>query len=335
VAPTFSAEENDIRRSLLFRCEFGSAVTRKHWVASRGLFWIRIAATIVAWSLFVVYVHRLAHTYQTDIVEVLNSPVLRLAATTVLLTGLVYFVVLSLPFVPNLGPRSVGMVFVWTTLLVVGHSLSHMGFHDAQAMLSAMRDAVGAVAIVSLALAYAVALAMPFVPGVELGLLIMAAFGPVGALIAYAATLGGLSLAYAVGQVLPERVVVGLLARIGIAMPRDGIASAMKGMIAASGLTRSAPRRLAAVLLDHRYLTLAVCLNFPGNAALGGGGGLALLCGLSRQFGWRSFLLSVAIATSPVPILVLVGLLNMEPLMQHHGFLHDALTRMERLFIHN
>lgn len=100
----------------------------------------------MAWILFVVYFHRLAHTYQSDIVEVLNSPVLRLAATTVLLTGLVYFVVLSLPFVPNLGPRSVGMVFVWTMLLVVGHSLSHMGFHDAQAMLSAMRDAVGAVA---------------------------------------------------------------------------------------------------------------------------------------------------------------------------------------------
>jgi len=24
----------------------------------------------------------------------------------------------------------------------------------------------------------------------------------------------------------------------------------------------------------------------------------------------------------------------MEPLMEHHGFLHDALTRIERLFIH-
>jgi hypothetical protein len=310
-------------------------MTPKHWAASRGLFWVRIAATLLAWILLVVYVHRLTHAYQADIVEILKFPVLQIAATIILLTGLVHFIVLSLPSVPNLGLRSVGMVFVWAALLVVGHSLSHMGFHDAQAMLSEIRDAVGAVAIVSLALAYAVALALPFVPGVEFGLLIMAVFGPAGALVAYAATIGGLSLAYAVGQVLPERVIVGLLARIGIAMPHDGIASAMKDMVAASGLTRSAPRRLAAVLLGHRYLILAVCLNFPGNAALGGGGGIALLCGLSRQFGWRSFLLTVAIATSPVPILVLVGLLNMEPLMQHHGFLHDALTRIERLFIHD
>jgi len=43
----------------------------------------------------------------------------------------------------------------------------------------------------------------------------------------------------------------------------------------------------------------------------------------------------VAIATSPVPILVLVGLLNLEPLMEHHGYLHDVLTVIERLFIHN
>ena len=324
-----------MRRSLPSRLEFGSIVTRKVWAASRVLLWLRVAATIGAWILFVVYVHRLGHMYQPEIVEVLKSPVLQIAATTVLLAGLAYFVVLSLPFVPNLGPRSVGMVFVWAALLVVGHSLSHMGFHDAQDMLSTIRNSVGALALVSLVLAYALALAMPFIPGIELGLLIMAVFGPVGAFVAYAATVGGLSLAFSVGQILPERVIVGLLARIGIAMPRDGVASAMQGIVAESRLARSAPRRLAAVLLDHRYLTLAVCLNFPGNAALGGGGGIALLCGLSRQFGWRSFLLTVAIATSPVPILVLAGLLNLEPLMEHHGTLHDALMRIERLFIHN
>jgi hypothetical protein len=327
--------KNDVLHCLLFDREILSAMTGEHWATPRAILWLRVAATIGAWILLVVYVHRLAHIHGPKIQEVLTSPALQIAATTVLLTGLVYFVVLSLPFVPNLGLRSVGMVLVWAALLVGGHSLSHMGFHDAQVMLSTIRDAVGVLALVSLALAYAVALAMPFIPGVELGLLIMAVFGPVGALVAYAATIGGLSLAYAVGQALPERVVAGLLARIGIAMPRDGVASAMQGMIASSGLTRSAPRRLVAVLLNYRYLTLAVCLSFPGNAALGGGGGLALLCGMSRQFGWRSFLLTVAIATSPVPILVLAGLLNLEPLMEHHGFVHDLLTRIERLFIHN
>jgi len=289
---------------------------------------------MVAWVLLVAYVHRLGHAYQTEIVEVLSSPYFRVLATTALLTGLVYFVALSLPFVPNPGFGSVAMVFVWVTLVVLGHSLSHMGFHDAQSMLFTMREALGSFAIVLLVLLYGVVLAMPFLPGVELGLLVMAVFGPAGALAAYAATIGGLMLAYAVGRTLPGAI-LGLLGRIGIVVPREGMASATKDLIAERRRAQSMPRRLTATLLNHRYLTLAFALNFPGNAALGGGGGLALLSGVSRQFGWRSFLLTVAIATSPAPILVLAGLLSMEPLMEHHGFLHDALTRIERLFNHN
>jgi len=132
-----------------------------------------------------------------------------------------------------------------------------------------------------------------------------------------------------------EKFAVALLMRIGVTVPREGIAPAMQGMISETRLGKTMAGRLVALLFDHRHLTLAVCLNIPGNSALGGGGGLALLCGLSRQFGWRSFLLTVAIATSPVPILVLADLLNIEPLMEHHGFVHDLLTRIEKPFIHD
>jgi len=310
-------------------------MTRKRWAEATLRLWLRVAATIVAWVLIVAYVHRLAHMYQSEIVEVLRFPLLQILATTVLITVLVYLVALSLPFVPNPGPRTIGMVFLWATLLVAGHSLSHMGFHDAQAMLSKMQEAVGPLTLVLLTIAYAVALAIPFVPGVELALLIMAVFGPQGALVAYAATIGGLSLAHAIGRMLPERVIVGMLKRFGIAVPHDGAASAMQGMLTESQFGRTAPTRLAVLLLDYRYVTLALCLNFPGNSVVGGGGGLALLCGLSRQFHWRAFLLTVAVATSPVPILVFVGWLNLEPLMEHHGSVHDVLTWIQSLFIHD
>lgn len=309
-------------------------MTRTLRTALPLLLGLRIAMTLAAWVLVIVYVHRLGHLYQAEIVEILSSPPLQILATTLLITGLVYFVALSLPFVRNLGFRTLGMVLLWVTLLVAGHSLSHMGFHDAQAMLSTMREALGPLALVLLALAYAVALAIPFVPGVELGLLIMAVFGPLGALVAFAATIGGLSLAHALGTMLPERVIVALLARIGIAVPPDGAASAMRHMLAKSGPPPTAPGRLAALLLDHKHIALAACLNFPGNSIVGGGGGLALLCGLSRQFTWHGFLLTIAIATSPIPLLVLAGWLDLEPLMEHHGFLHDVLTLIESPFIH-
>ncbi len=309
-------------------------MTRKPGAAEHFLLWLRVAATLVAWVLIIVYVHRLGHMYEEEIVEILRSPLLRILATTALITSLVYLAALSLPFVPNPGPRTISMVFLWALLLVAGHGLSHMGFHDVQAMLTAMREAVGPLTLVLLALVYALSLALPFVPGVELGLLIMAVFGPQGALVAYAATIGGLSLAYALGRTLPERVIVQLLRRVGIAVPHDGVGSTMHDMVSGSRLGRTVPGRLGALLLDHRYVTLAVCLNFPGNSVVGGGGGLGLLSGLSRQFSGSGFLLTVAVATSPIPILVLIGGLNLEPLMQHHGFLHDLLSGIQGLFIH-
>jgi len=308
---------------------------RKSGALPSGLVWLRVMATVLAWLLLVVFIHRLAHAYQYGLVEMLSLPVLRVAATTLLLTALVYFIVLSLPWLPNLGVRSVCMVSVWVTLLVLGHSLSHMGFHDAQSMLLAMRGALGPVTIVLLVLLYGLVLAMPFLPGVELGLLIMAVFGPAGALAAYVATLGGLMLAYGVGRALPEQVIVKWLGRVGVVLPPGGIAVAADRMLAREATDLSPPRRLAATLLSHRHLSLAVCLNFPGNAALGGGGGVALLCGVSRQFNWRAFALTLAMAISPVPILVLAGLLSIEPLMEHHGFLHDGLTHIEKLFVHD
>lgn len=108
----------------------------------------------------------------------------------------------------------------------------------------------------------------------------------------------------------------------------------MRDLLARSRPTTTVPGRLAALLLNRKHIAPAACLNFPGNSILGGGGGLALLCGLSRQFTWHGFVLTVAIATSPIPVLVLAGWLDLEPLMEQHRFLHDVLTWIESPFIH-
>ncbi|MEE8444482.1 MAG: hypothetical protein V3S44_03980, partial [Alphaproteobacteria bacterium] len=87
-------------------------------------------------------------------------------------------------------------------------------------------------------------------------------------------------------------------------------------------------------LLTHRHLTLAVCLNMPGNSVLGGGGGIAALCGLSRQFHWWRYVLTLIIATAPIPLLVLIGQIEIEPMLEKHGILHDLLSRTEGIFLH-
>jgi uncharacterized integral membrane protein len=75
-------------------------------------------------------------------------------------------------------------------------------------------------------------------------------------------------------------------------------------------------------------------LNLPGNSVLGGGGGIAALCGLSRQFYWWRYVLTLIVATAPIPLLVLVGQVEIEPMLEKHGILHDILSRVAGMFMH-
>ena len=64
------------------------------------------------------------------------------------------------------------------------------------------------------------------------------------------------------------------------------------------------PRWLAPLLCDYRYVTLGLAINMPGNIALGGGGGIMMAGGLSRLFQTRFAILTVFLATLPIPLSV-------------------------------
>ena len=58
-------------------------------------------------------------------------------------------------------------------------------------------------------------------------------------------------------------------------------------------------------LLRHRYIVIAALFNLPGNALIGGGGGIGLISGMRRLFSYPEYLFAVCLAISPVPILFL------------------------------
>ena len=121
--------------------------------------------------------------------------------------------------------------------------------------------------------------------------------------------------------------------RLGLsnaAIDPKGAMDSIVGRHASQGLAA----RLGNFPRSHRYLTLALCLNLPGNSVLGGGGGITALCGLSRQFHWWRFLLTLIVATAPLPFLVLIGQIEIEPMLERHGILHDLLSRAEGVFLH-
>ena len=155
--------------------------------------------------------------------------------------------------------------------------------------------------------AYAILLAIPFVPGAEIGIALLTVFGSAIAPLIYATTVLAMTLAYLVGRLLPDLLLVRLLRGLGLdraaglvqrAMPlscEDRVALLMEG----------APPRLLAIALRHRYVALALAVNTPGNSVIGGGGGIMVLAGLSGVFQPLPTVLTLLIAVSPVPIAVL------------------------------
>ncbi len=301
----------------------------------RVLLALRILLTVIAWAALIIYAHHLGHIYLGEIQEILESPASQLGVQVVFLSTLVYLILLSLPVLPNLGIRGLSILILWAFLLVLGHQLSHQGFHQLQGVLTSLGYEVSIFALVTSCLAYLLLLALPFVPGVELGLLIMVFFGRDGVIAAYLATIGGLCLAYGAAWLLPNQVTSRWVTRLGLSDAAEDPGAAINGMVANARVAGRTAGKFGSFLLDHRYLTLAACLNLPGNSALGGGGGIAFLWGLSGQFHWRRFILTVVLATAPIPLLVLSGLVPVEPILERHGIVHDLLKFAEDLFIHD
>lgn len=116
-------------------------------------------------------------------------------------------------------------------------------------------------------------------------------------------------LSFSLGRLVPERRLAGWLRRHGIVR-----AAALIEAFARLGphgrdryLTQHAPRWLKPWLVNHRMLTLIALINLPGNTLLGGGGGIALVTGLSKLMSFPQFLLGVALAVAPVPVVVIAG----------------------------
>ena len=155
-------------------------------------------------------------------------------------------------------------------------------------------------------LSYVVLTSLPFVPGAEIGMTLLTVFGAQMAPIIYLATILSLSLAYGGGRLASleatARLVRGFrLQRVAdfLETLNDTHRSQRPGyLVEATGQT--ALRRLA----QYRYVALAVLINVPGNAVVGGGGGLSFVAGLSGVFPFPKFLLTVTIAVLPVPLAV-------------------------------
>ena len=161
------------------------------------------------------------------------------------------------------------------------------------------------------ALLYALCLAIPYMPGLELGLLMMMVFGRPGVVVAYLGTLAGLSLAFQAGRLIRSRAsrsqrFSGWLSRAE-SWDQDS-----QQVLQGSAVSRRLARFINQRGGTGDYLLLGLLINLPGNWVLGGGGGIALVSGLTGRLRWRGFFLTVMLATCVIPILAFFGIVELE-----------------------
>jgi hypothetical protein len=168
-------------------------------------------------------------------------------------------------------------------------------------------DAVHRTIMISATL-YAIMLAVPFVPGAEIGVALMAMLGPQIALLVYLCTLAGLSLSFILGRLIPVKALINMAKDLKLERTRQLLQDIepLDKKERLDLLINRAPKRMVPLLLRYRYFALAAALNTPGNYVIGGGGGIALFAGVSRLFSVTGFFVTVILAVSPVPIAVMI-----------------------------
>lgn len=160
--------------------------------------------------------------------------------------------------------------------------------------------------LVAVLMIYALLIAIPFVPGVEIGIAVLAAGGADMAPLVWLATASGLTLAHIVGRAVP----LSWLHRFLMDLRLIKAARLIESFEALSPQKRTAyihgllPKRYCGCIVRYRYATLAVLINLPGNSVIGGGGGIALMSGLSGVFRTPLTVLTLLLATSPVPLVI-------------------------------
>lgn len=162
--------------------------------------------------------------------------------------------------------------------------------------------------IIVSAIIFAFLLAIPFVPGAEIGLTLIGMFGPKIVFLVYVCTLAGLLTSFIVGRLVSLQALVKLFEDLQLNKPSQLLRrfEPMEMDERLAFLVSEAPNRLVPFFVRHRYLALAIVVNIPGNIVIGGGGGIALMAGISRLYSLPGFLTTIAIGVSPVPLAILI-----------------------------
>ena len=197
------------------------------------------------------------------------------------------------------------MAIIAVAVFVIHAGLSWVTEHATEA--GNQKLMIGMLSLVLLG--YALLIAVPFMPGIEIGISLLILQGAAIAPFVYAATVLGLLLAYTAGRVTPYRWLHGLLQDLRWRRACDFVEKLepMDQSDRVAHLTARLPERARPWVTAGRYILLAGLLTLPGNAVIGGGGGISFVAGFSRLFSPAMTVVTILIAVLPVPLVIWVS----------------------------
>ena len=155
-------------------------------------------------------------------------------------------------------------------------------------------------------LLYAALIAIPFVPGIEIGISLLMLKGAAIAPMVYVATVLGLSLAFMLGRSLPYNWIRSTLIDLRLTKA-SAIIERLEPLPREERLAilmERVPNWARPIIGGGRYILLAALINIPGSALIGGGGGISFIAGFSRLYRPLWTFGVIALAVLPVPATV-------------------------------
>ena len=202
----------------------------------------------------------------------------------------------------------IAKIALYAGLVAVAIRASHSVMSQFDFFLSPRNEPMVHRLIMTATATYVFLMALPFCPGMEVGLGMILVFGAKIVPLVYGATVVALLLAFLVGRLVPARRIIATFDLLHLRRARDlllrlePLDSQQRLELLTAGSTR-----LVRSLLKYRYVAVALALNVPGNILIGGGGGIALAAGFSRLFSLPGFALTVALAVAPVPLAIVIS----------------------------
>jgi hypothetical protein len=199
-------------------------------------------------------------------------------------------------------------IFLFACLIILGNYLSKWVIEGLDFEITPVNEPIVHRIIITSMITYTILMAIPFVPGAEIGLGVMMILGPKIVPLVYLCTLVSLFLSFMVGRLIPNKSLIKFLHDLHLRKASSLLAE-LEGLDSQQRfnlLIERSPKIFVPFLLKYRYLALLVVINTPGNIVLGGGGGIAMSAGMSRLFAPSLFLLTIAIAVAPIPLFLII-----------------------------